>query len=200
MATATRSATRRGQTTNGNKDTNRLNGWDVDAMTEAIEGVQEQPDTGRVTWRATVNWDGGFGLDVHTRSIEQAGHQLQRHFTLRGDHPPELLGENTGPTAIETVIAALGACMAGTYAAQATARGVKLDALELDVSANIDLNGFFGLKEIPSGLSNVHLDYRVQADASDEQLQEIMQAAKSLSPIFDTVTRPVNVEVALERG
>lgn len=60
-----------------------------------------------------MTWDGGFGLDVRTREIEQLGEVMERRFTMRGDHPPELLGHNTGLTAIETLMAALGSCMGG---------------------------------------------------------------------------------------
>lgn len=170
-----------------------LNGWDVDAMQEAIKMVEEQPDAGLLTWRGCATWDGGFGLDVHTREIEQAGEVMPRHFTLRGDHPPELLGQNTGATAIETALAALGSCMTGTFAAQATARGVTIDALEVDLECTIDLNGFFGLQPVRPGLSNVSLRYRVHSDADAATLQEILDAARSLSPVFDTFTQPVTV-------
>lgn len=176
-----------------------LNGWDVNAMNEAIEAVRKQPEAGRLSWRSRVTWDGGFGLDVHTEEIEQLGQGMKRRFTLRGDHPPELLGQNTGPTAIETVMAALGSCMAGSFAAQATGRGVELRGLELDVEADIDLNGFFGLQPVRPGLSNVVLSLRVDSDAEPQTLQEILEAARSLSPIFDTVTKPVPVDMRLTR-
>jgi uncharacterized OsmC-like protein len=178
----------------------QLNGWNVEAMTEAIEGVRQQPEAGHLTWRSRVRWDGGFGLDVRTQEIEQLGQKMPRHFTMRGDHPPDLLGHNTGPTAIETVMAALGSCMAGTFAAQATARGVKIDALELDVTADIDLNGFFGLEAVRPGLSNVRVGYYVRSEADDATLQEIMDAAKTHSPVFDTITKPIAVEVNMNRA
>ena len=76
--------------------TTTLNGWDVEAMTQAITMVKEQPEAGLLTWRGRSIWDGGFGLDVRTREIEQLGEVMDRHFTLRSDHPPELLGHNTG--------------------------------------------------------------------------------------------------------
>jgi uncharacterized OsmC-like protein len=185
---------------NMQKIQNVLNGWDVAAMDEAIEGVRRRPEAGRLTWRGRVTWDGGFGLDVRTRELEQLGEVMRRHFTLRGDHPPELLGSNTGPTAIETLLAALGACMTGTFAAQATARGVTLDSLQLDVSADIDLNGLFGLQPIRPGLSDVALEFSVESDADDATLQEILAAARSLSPVLDTVTGPVEVATSLSRA
>jgi uncharacterized OsmC-like protein len=176
-----------------------LNGWDVDAMNEAVEGVKEEPESGRLTWRSRVRWDRGFGLDVRTREIEQLGDVVERPFTLRGDHPPELLGGNTGPTAIELLMGALGSCMAGTFAAQATARGVEVESLEVDVSADMDLNGFFGLQPVDAGVSDVDLVFRVRADASPEVLQEIADAARAHSPVFDSVTRPVGVETAVRK-
>lgn len=174
-----------------------LNGWDVDAMTEAVETIKQEPEAGQLVWRSHVTWDGGFGLNVCTHEIEQLGQGMERHFTLRGDHPPELLGKNTGPTAIETLMAALGSCMTGTFAAQATVRGVKLESLEVDLECAIDLNGFFGLKPIRPGLSDVKLVFRAKADADAEVLQEILEAAQSLSPVWDSVTRPVGVEAAV---
>ncbi len=178
----------------------QLNGWDVEAMNEAVEAIRETPEAGRLVWRSRVRWDGGFGLDVQTREIEQMGESMGRHFTLRGDHPPELLGKNTGPTAVETILAALGACMAGSFAAQATARGVAIDALDVDVDGAIDLNGFFGLQPIRPGLSDVKLAFHVKSEADPAVLQEILEAAQSLSPVFDSVTRPVAVEATVTSG
>ena len=176
-----------------------LNGWDVDAMNEAVEAVKEQPESGCLTWRSRVRWDGGFGVNVRTRDIEQLGEVLERPFILRGDHPPQLLGGNTGPTAIELLFGALGSCMAGTFAAQATARGVAVDSLEVDVSGDIDLNGFFGLRSVPPGVSGVTVSFRVQSDADLEVLEEIADAARAHSPVHDSVTRPVEVETRIER-
>lgn len=177
-----------------------LNGWDVEAMTEAVEGVRQDPESGRLTWRSRVRWDGGFGLDARTVAIEQSGEVLARRFTMRGDHPPELLGSNTGPTAVELLLGALGSCMAGTFAAQATARGVEIESLTVEVEGDIDLNGFFGLKPVPAGVSDVKLRFDVRADADEAALKEVLEAARSLSPVFDSVTRPIPVETTVRPG
>lgn len=178
-----------------------LNGWDVDQMQAAIAMVAEQPDAGALTWRSHVTWDAGFGLDVRTDSIEQLGEQMPRAFTVRSDHPPELLGQNTGPTAIEIVVAALGACITGTYAAQATARGVVLQRLEVDLETMIDLQGFFGIDDdVRPGLQGVSATFRVTADADDATLEEIADAVTRLSPVHDTLTNPVAVSLTVQRG
>jgi uncharacterized OsmC-like protein len=176
-----------------------LNGWDVEAIAQAITMVKEQPEAGLQTWRGRSIWDSGPGLDIRTREIERLGEVMDRHFTLRSDYPPELLGKNTGPVAIETVLAALGACMTGVFAAQATARGVRIDSLPVDPECTTDLNGMFGLQPIRPGLRDVTLSYRVASDADEETLQEILDAARSLSPVFDTVTKPVAVAATLQK-
>lgn len=178
-----------------------LNGWDLPEMQAAIDMIADHPEAGALTWRSHVTWDAGFGLDVRTDSIEQLDERMPRAFTMRSDHPPALLGQNTGPTAIEIVVAALGACITGTYAAQATARGVELERLEVDLETLIDLNGFFGLDEdVRPGLQGVTATFRVQADADDEVLDEIADAVTRLSPVHDTLTQPVDVQLAVQRG
>ncbi len=55
-----------------------LNGWDVQEMTEAVEGVSAAPETGNLSWKSRVAWDGGFGLDVRTLGIGQMGEVMTR--------------------------------------------------------------------------------------------------------------------------
>ena len=176
-----------------------LNGWELSSVKETVDAVENQPEAGKLTWRCHVNWDGGFGLDVHTMEIEQLDQVMKRRFTIRGDHPPELLGHNTGPTAVETLLAALGACMAGTFAAQATMRGIKIDALEIDLQGDIDLNGFFGLKAVSPGLSNVEISYQVESEADSQTLQEVLDDAKLHSPVFASVNKPVEISAVVSK-
>jgi uncharacterized OsmC-like protein len=176
-----------------------LNGWDLEAFREIVATVESNPEAGLLTWRGRVEWDGHFGLDARTEAIEQLGQVIPRRFTLRGDHPPELLGENTGPSAVETLLAALGSCIAGTYAAHATAQGVALDALEVSVESAIDLNGFLQLRPTHAGLDGVRVVVRVRSDADDETLEAIRKIVTKASPVYDSVARPVAIESAVER-
>ena len=176
-----------------------LNGWDLDAFRETVATVESNPEAGIVTWRGRVSWDGHFGLDARTEAIEQLGQVIPRRFTLRGDHPPELLGENTGPTAVETLLAALGSCIAGTYAAHATAQGVRLDALEVSVESAIDLNGFLQLAPTNAGLEGVRVAVRVSSDADEATLEAIREIVTKASPVHDSVARPITIESSVER-
>lgn len=180
-------------------ETQRLNGWNLDDFQATVDAVKERPEAGKLTWRTRFCWDGGFGGDAHVEEIEQLGQVIRRRFTLRGDHPPELLGANTGPTAIETLLAALGSCMAGTYAAQATARGVTIDELEVEVESAIDLNGFLQLAPVRPGLDGVQVRIRVKSDADDATLEELRSVVTHASPVYDSVAHPVSVVSTIER-
>lgn len=181
------------------EETRRLNGWDLEAFQEAVTMVDEQPEAGLLTWRGHVTWDGGFGLDARTDEIRQLDQRMVRRFTLRGDHPPELLGENTGPTAVETLLAALGSCIAGTYAAQATAKGVEIERLEVEVEGRIDLSGFLQLRPTRAGLLEANAAIKVKSDADPEVLEELRQITTQASPVYDSVANPVSVQSTVER-
>ncbi len=175
-----------------------LNGWDLGEFQATVEAVREQPEAGKLAWRNRTEWDEGFAVDVHTEEIEQLGEVIRRKFTLRGDHPPELLGENTGPTAVETLLAALGSCVAGTYAAHATAQGIEIEELEVEIEGQIDLNGFLQLAPTRAGLSGAKVKVRVKSDADEAALEELGQLTTQASPVFDSVSNPVPIESSVE--
>jgi uncharacterized OsmC-like protein len=178
-----------------------FNGWYLEALHETIAVIEETPEAGRLKWRSHVTWDGHFGVDAHTDEIEQLGQVLRRKFTIRGDHPPELLGENTGPTAVETLLAALGSCMAGTYAAHAAARGIAIDRLEVELESANDLTGFLQLDDsTPAGLERVQATIRVESDADDATLDELRAVVTRASPVFSSVSTPVPIDARVERA
>jgi len=97
---------------------NELNGWNLDQFQSIVKMVKDNCEAGKIKFQTFSKWDTGFGVEGHTDEIGMIDRKLSRKFTLRGDHPQELLGMNTGPTAVETLFAALGSCICGTYAAR----------------------------------------------------------------------------------
>ena len=175
----------------------KLNGYTLEEVEATMEELAAKPETGMLRWKSRVKWDAHFGLDVRTNAIEQLGKPMPRHFTMRMDHPPEFLGENTGPTSVEALLASLGSCMCATFAAQATARGVAIKSLTIDVESTLDIRGFFGLADVRSGLLGVKLTYNIDADAPKEALDEILEATRKHSVVYDSLTRPVAIEAVI---
>lgn len=178
----------------------QMNGWDLDDFQGAVKMVEDDPQAGKLTWRSHVEWDAGFGVDVRTDGIEQLGQVMPRKFTLRGDHPPELLGHNTGPTAVETLLAGLGSCIAGTFAAQATAQGVEIRRLVVEIESPIDLSGMFRLRPVRPGLAGVDVRIHVDSDADEAALEEIRRATTEASPVYDSVANPVAIDSRVVRA
>jgi uncharacterized OsmC-like protein len=176
------------------------NGFIVDQFQALVAAVQQQPEAGKLTFRASYAWKGGFAGDTQLETIEQLGQPIQRRFTLPGDHPPELLGHDHGPSSVETLMAALGSCVAGTYAAQATALGVDLDGIDVELEGKVDLNGFLQLAPVRSGPSGIRAKVRVKSGADDATLTELCEATKKASPVYDALTNPVPVETWVERA
>jgi hypothetical protein len=64
----------------------------------------------------------------------------------------------------------------------------------VDVEGAIDLNGFFGLRPVNPGVSDVEVSLRVRSEADPEDLDEIPAAACAHSPVFDSFSRPIHIQ------
>lgn len=74
------------------------NGVDVGQLMETIEAIQGQPELAKFQFRATNTWLGGGRSRTRIQEFHGAGQEdtsRTRPFTLEGDEPPVLLGENT---------------------------------------------------------------------------------------------------------
>jgi uncharacterized OsmC-like protein len=105
-----------------------------------------------------------------------------------------LLGQNSAPAAVETLIAAVGACISGGWATFGAAMNIPVETLEIDLKGDIDLQGFMGLGEnVRPGLERIHGTVYVKSPASDEQLQQLKETAEMRSPVVDSLRVPVEI-------
>ena len=178
-----------------------LNGVDVDQLAETINHIEENPELARFKFSAETEWvDGG-----HSRTRIQEFYGAGQHddsrtvpFTLDGDEPPVLLGENRGPNAVETVLHALTSCLAVGFVYNAAAKGIKVESLDFDVEGELDLHGFLGLSdEVRPGYENIDVTYRVECDAPREQVEELCAYVQETSPVLDIISNSVPVSVSL---
>lgn len=183
--------------------TTTLNGVNVEQLVETINHVKEQPDLAKFRFRARNEWIDG----AHSRTIIQkfqgAGqeHRVENEpFTIEGDEPHVLLGEDKAPNAVESVLHALASCIGVGFIYNAAAQNIKVDELEMNVEGDIDLHGFLGLSDSRRpGYDNIRLTYKVKSDASEEKIKELCSYVQKTSPVMDIIRNPVPVSVNMEK-
>ena len=116
------------------------------------------------------------------------------------DEPPGLLGDDTAPNPSEASLAALGSCLAVGIHANAVARGITVFKLEIELEGDLNITGVWGagdLSDKPVGFTDVRAKVNFEADRPRAELEALIAHARVWSPVANTFTRPVNLEVSL---
>jgi uncharacterized OsmC-like protein len=162
----------------------QLNGLDLGQLQEVVATLQADPAKTQTRWRTSVQWQNGF----HNQF------QARQHAPVTVDEPRGLLGTDTGPNPAELLLGAMGTCLSIGYALNATARGITIEAMTVDLEGDIDLAVFTGLaQEGNPGYSGVRITTQIKSDATQEQLQALHDHVLRTSPICSSVQRPVPV-------
>lgn len=180
----------------------KLNGVDVDRLFETIDAIKQMPRLADFKFRLRNRWVNGGLNRSSIKNFYGTGKENQRQepFVLDADEPPVLLGEDAAPNPVEYLLHALVACVTTSLVYHAAAKGIKLKEVETKVEGEIDLHGFLGLDaNVRRGYKNIQIKFRIKADVPDEQLEELCRLGPTYSPVFDSITRGVNVDVGLDR-
>jgi organic hydroperoxide reductase OsmC/OhrA len=119
----------------------QVNGLDVDALTQAIEAIADDPAKGQTRWQVTSRWRGGTRSDTSVKAYYIGGQRVAKDFTIRIDEPYELCGTNQFANPQEFLLAALNACMIVGYSAVCALQGIELTELRIETEGDIDLRG-----------------------------------------------------------
>ena len=175
-----------------------LNGVDVDALFGTIEAVGDQPLIAKFQFRAENEWKGGGLNTSRINSYDGAceEHRRATDFQLDNDEPPCLLGTDLGANPVEYALHALAGCLTTSLVYHAAARGVKLNSVESRLEGDIDLHGFLNLDpEVRNGYEQVRIVFKVDADAPQETIDELIEVAQQRSPVYDIFSNAVPVQV-----
>lgn len=179
-----------------------VNGVNVDDLTATIEAIKKDPEIAFFKFRAKNMWVDG----THNRAtvkdffgaLKEDDSRMAMDFDL--DEPPVLCGKNLGANPVEYLLVALSGCLTTSLVAHAAARGVKVKKVESRYEGDLDLRGFLGLsEEVPVGYRQIQVFFKIDADLTIDQKEELVRAAKKYSPVFNTVTKSAPVAVKLEK-
>ncbi len=115
------------------------------------------------------------------------------------DEPPGLLGDDTAPNPSEASLAALGSCLAVGIHANAVARNITIRSLELELEADINITAVWGTGDTspkPVGFDAVRVKVHLDAEAPQAELDDLIAHATKWSPVANTFTKPVALDVA----
>ena len=159
------------------------------------EGLMSLGEKGRanpnslVTLKAKTVCEGQFRMQTYVRDLAP----------MLIDEPPHLLGEDNAPNPSEAVLATLGACLAVGVHANATARGIRLSRLELQLEGDINVTAVWGTGDLDEaktlGFSAVRVKIDAEGDAPKEQIDEIIAHSNVWSPVANTLRNNVTLDV-----
>lgn len=175
------------------------NGIDVAQLTDAIEMISDNPEVGHFRFFAKTAWDGALKCTTEIDEFDQGGDRIHtQEFHVSGDEPEQILGERTAPNAVELLLAALGSCLNVGYVANAAAMGIELNDLRFDMEGDVDLRGFLGIsEEVRPGFGDITCTAYIDADASEETLEELRDRVESTSPLVDNISHAVPLQTDL---
>jgi len=179
-----------------------VNGVNVEQLFNSIETFKQNPELAKFKFRATNRWVGG----THNRATVKDFYGPGREDTSREavvfdlDEPLVLLGNNLGTNPVEYLLVALSGCLTTAMVAHASAKGIELRGVESRYEGDIDLRGFLGLSpDVKVGFEQIRVYFKIDADLSDEQKEELVRMAQKYSPVFNTIVSPTAVSVRLEK-
>jgi uncharacterized OsmC-like protein len=186
---------------NAKMPTTHRNGLDLVKMHETIDALKINPLLARFEFRARNQWITGGENRYNIRGFFGPGAEDQSRttdFVYTNGEPPVLLGKNEGANPVEYLLHALAGCVTTTVVLHATARGITIHKMSTKLSGNINLEGLLALNDKATvGYESIRIQMDIEADCSDEELDELLSFSKEHSPVCNTICRPV--QVMLER-
>lgn len=176
------------------------NGIDTPRVFATLDAIRQQPPAASFEFRATTRWlkgthtrttiDGFFGAGAEQVHVQPT--------QIDADHPAVLVGEDHGPTPVELVLNALGACLVAGVASIAAARRVDLYEVTAKIEGQIDLQGVLGLSNaVRNGFQKIRVSFAIRGDAPAGKLQQIIEQSRNRSAVFDIITNEVPVEIVV---
>jgi uncharacterized OsmC-like protein len=177
------------------------NGVNVEALLGAREALTSAPEGAKFQWRATCQWKNG----THSHSVVKGFYGLgdqQNHrteFTFDADHPEIFASEDKGATPVEYVLVGLASCLTAGVAAVAQHRNIQLRSVSATIEGGMDIRGILGIdSDVRNGFDGIKVSYKIDADASPEEIKALVAQSQKRSAVYDIVTNPTNVTVEVK--
>ena len=177
---------------------NKVNGVDVGVLQTTVSNIQQDPDLAKCRFHIRNKWLDANHNQTTVTSFYGAKQEIEHKqpFELHADEPPILAGSDQGANPVEHLLNALAACVTTSMVAHAAVRGIQIEELESEVEGDIDLRGFLGIApDVPKGYTDIRVKFKAKADAKN--MKRLKRLAE-YSPVYNTLTNGVNVDIQVE--
>lgn len=178
-----------------------VNGVDVRKLEETIDEINEDPDRASFSFHAINEWlDGTRNRTVVNKySGVNTSVELKKPFIMQADEPPTLLGEDSAPNAIMSLLHSLASCLSVTIVYNAAIRGMIIDELTIEMEGDVDIHGFLGLsQEVRPGFQDVRVKIDLKSDSSRREIEDLLRYSQKVSPVLDSLRNRIPVEIVLK--
>jgi uncharacterized OsmC-like protein len=185
-----------------NREITLINGVAIDNLLTTIDAIKKTPSIAIFKFRVHNQWEGASQNSSTVDEYYGAGEDMSRRkpFVLLADEPPILLGQDTAANPVEHLLHALASCLTTSMVYHAAVRGIHIEEIESSLEGDLDLHGFLELdKRVRNGYQGIRVKFKIKADVTEDQFQQLVQLGSGHSPVFDSLTKGVPVSVTAER-
>ena len=154
------------------------------------ERYEEEPDAAVVTLKASGSLGEGVSCSVDSgRALAEAG----LHPASGGDGSLLCSGD--------MLLEALVACAGVTMRAVAISLGISVESGTVRAEGELDFRGTLAVdRETPVGFRSIRLDFDLETDASEEELATLLKLSERYCVVFQTLSTPPELSVAVKAG
>ncbi len=147
---------------------------------------REDPDAALITLKAEGTLGEGVTCSVNTgRAMAEAG----LHPASGGDGLSLCSGD--------MLLEALAACAGVTLRAVATSLDIPVRTGRVKVEGDLDFRGTLAVaKDAPVGFRAIRLDFELESDATDEQLDTLMRLTERYCVVLQTIVQTPEITVS----
>src|SRR5688500_16645025 len=145
---------------------------------------REHPAVAMITLTAEGSIGEGITCKVSTGKI----------FAEAGLHPATG-GSGMQACSGDMLLEALVACAGGTLKAVAASIGVPISDGNINAEGDLDFRGTLAVsKEVPVGFRDIRLNFHIESEASEEQLQNLLSLTERYCVVYQTLIKGVSVK------
>jgi len=147
------------------------------------KAVELRPSMGRGTAVTTVRLREGFSCEVEEGKWKFTVGMSEKSGGVDDGPNPGVIGRGT-----------LGSCLALSYAMWAARLEVPITSLEVEVQADYDARGMYGVGDVPAGYEQIRWTVTVGSEAPEDDVMRMLDESDSHCDFLHVFRHPQDIQ------